>query len=335
MQRREQQQHEVDRNTRGEKGLSSSMLHGRSSRLSQSQQQRRPLIAALWDSTPKLHRSGSLGSGLCRDDVDVKSTPKQTRRRSDLKSSNGTATIEDYVKVFRYLSILNRTSPSVEVNNSILESDTNRSRPRPNTVSLALSSPRQYKKSFSDSNLRPRPPPPPSSPATTATTTSSRSSASAVKSCFHLPNVSSKGINVKNFHPSPPPPPPRRSPKAQNPRVVVAAGLASSSAERNVKDTVTTQLNQAPAPPQRIVNGNRQLVAQYHRHREIDISPIEEHFNEITSAPLSRFAEVKDEWPEPDDEDEDSRLHSDIVLEPCDDDSISCVSMPTTIQYNR
>eukprot|EP00985_Skeletonema_marinoi_P009890 scaffold4654_cov155-Skeletonema_marinoi.AAC.4 len=120
MQRREQQQqHEVDRNTRGEKGLSSSMLHGRSSRLSQSQQQqqqqqRRPLIAALWDSTPKLHRSGSLGSGLCRDDVDVKSTPKQTRRRSDLKSSNGTATVEDYVKVFRYLSKLNRTSPGVE-----------------------------------------------------------------------------------------------------------------------------------------------------------------------------------------------------------------------------
>ena len=116
MQRREQQQHEVDRNTRGETGLSSSMLHGRSSRLSQSQQQQhqRPLIAALWDSTPKLHRSGSLGSGLCRDDVDVKSTPKQTRRRSDLKSSNGTATVEDYVKVFRYLSKLNRTSPGVE-----------------------------------------------------------------------------------------------------------------------------------------------------------------------------------------------------------------------------
>jgi len=237
--------------------------------------------------------------------------------------------------------IMSYSSPTHPVDNSILESDTNRSRPRPNTA-LALSSPRQYKKSFSDSNLRPRPPPPPSSPATTATTTSSRSSASAVKSCFHLPNFSSKGINTKNFHPPPPPPPRRRrSPKAQNPRVVVAAGLASSSAERNVKDTVTTQLrelcidiNQAPAPPQRIVNGNRQLVAQYHRQREIDISPIDQHFNEITSAPLSRFAEVKDEWPEPEDEDEDSRLHSDIVLEPCDDDLISCVSMPTTIKHS-
>eukprot|EP00985_Skeletonema_marinoi_P009891 scaffold4654_cov155-Skeletonema_marinoi.AAC.5 len=201
------------------------------------------------------------------------------------------------------------SSPTHPVDNSILESDTNRSRPRPNTA-LALSSPRQYKKSYSDSNLRPWPP---SSPATTATTTtSSRSSASAVKSCFHLPNVSSKGINVKHFHPPPPPPPRRRSPKAQNPRVVVAAGLASSSAERNVENTVTTQLrelcidiNQAPAPPQRAVNGNRQLVAQYHRQREIDTSPIDQHFNEITSAPLSRFAEVKDEWPEPDDEDED------------------------------
>ena len=214
------------------------------------------------------------------------------------------------------------SSPTHSVDNSILESDTNRSRPRPNTA-LALSSPRQYKKSYSDSNLWPRPPPP-SSPATTATATSSRSSASAVKSCFRLPNVSSKGINVKNF-----------------PRAVVAAGLASSSAERNVKDTVTTQLrelcidiNQAPAPPQRAVNGNRQLVAQYHRQQEIDTSPIDQHFNEITSAPLSRFAEVKDEWPEPDDEDEDSRLHSDIVLEPCDDDLISCVSMPTTIQHS-
>ena len=95
------------------------------------------------------------------------------------------------------------------------------------------------------------------------------------------------------------------------------------------KDTSTAQLKEPcidiiQTRPKR---GNRDLTTQSHRKSKKDVGVRKKGINEIPPRSRSRFAEIKDEWPE------GMRLNSDIeiVLESCDD-LISCVSLPSAIQ---
>lgn len=211
-------------------------------------------------------------------------------------------------KYYILLLHLNANTRTVDDNdsNSILESHPCRSKERPSYYigpppPFSVSGNCKNKKSCSgDSNLLwPQRPPTPVSPATTATTTSSRSS--ALKSSNHL-NGSSKGINVRRYHP--PPPPRHRSPNSQSRQVAIAAHVASSSSSSgSVKGTTANQLRELSidiiqTQPKKADNGSRDLMTQCHaRKKSIDEIPRHSHINEIFQSRRSRFAEVKDEWP--------------------------------------
>ncbi len=108
---------------------------------------------------------------------------------------------------------------------------------------------------------------------------------------------------------------------------------------RNVKDATTTHsrdlcIDIMQTIPKRANNGNRDVVAQYHRQRsqEFGARQKQKSINEIPHPPRSRsrFAEIKDDWSE------FKRLQSGIEIElgPCDD-LVSCVTLPSTIQHNK
>ena len=108
---------------------------------------------------------------------------------------------------------------------------------------------------------------------------------------------------------------------------------------RNVKDATTTHsidlcIDIMQTLPKRANNGNRDVMAQYHRQRsqEFNVRQKQKSINEIPHPPRSRsrFAEIKDEWSE------FKRLQTGIEIEltPCDD-LVSCVTLPSTIQHNK
>jgi len=108
-------------NSRGEKGMMSSRggyypkrrsASDERPRLSQPRQQQQP-PAALGDSTPRMHRRRSCGSGSCGGDM--KRTPQKQASSRDVKSLNdGAAASDYYVQSFQCLSgIWNRKSAGV------------------------------------------------------------------------------------------------------------------------------------------------------------------------------------------------------------------------------